>query len=212
MFKKIGISLKCTKKQIIIVGNPDAFYQTKNISLNCQNSGTTLRHLLALLVCSQGKVILSGDYSLQKRPMQRIVEPLIKLGANVHYHKKSIKTAPLKILLAKKLQGGEIHLKIASAQVKSALLFYALLNHKKIILKGKISSRNHTENLLHYLGANIQYGDKIISLAPLSTRYRLPSLKISIPADPSSTLFYLFLFQQLKKILQCLLCPTIITI
>lgn len=202
--RKIGIKITLKNSTLIIAGNPDLFYQAKNLKLDCQNSGTTLRHLIALLVNSEGQITLTGDNSLQSRPMNRIVDPLLKLGAKIIYLKKHSTTAPLKIMATKKLKSGTINLNVASAQVKSALLLYAALNRKSIKLKGKIQSRNHTENFLKYLGTKIITTHKKISF---SLKKPLPSFHLSIPADPSSTLYYLFLFQFCRKNSACLQLP-----
>jgi 3-phosphoshikimate 1-carboxyvinyltransferase len=189
--KKLGLQYKKKKNSITITGNPALFYQAKNLVLNCKNSGTTIRHLLALLVGSQGNVILKGDKSLSLRPMERILTPLQIWGGHFERPKTKSKTLPLKITGAKKLRGGTYMLPIASAQVKSALLFYALLYKKILTIKGKIQSRNHTENFFKYLKIPIHITPKKISM---NAAQKIPSFSVQIPADPSSTIYYLFLY------------------
>lgn len=197
--KNIGITIKSIKSKVNslkISGNPEAFYRAKNLTLDCKNSGTTLRHLCAMLVGSMGNITLKGDSSLNSRPMERIVTPLKKLGALISYLNKNAKTAPIKIQKADKLLNGKHHLKIASAQIKSSLLFYAILNRKKILLTGKLSSRDHTENLLTYLGIKYLNHKKKIQL---NSKQNIPAFSLRIPADPSTTLYYLFIFTMTQK-------------
>jgi len=189
--KKLGFHYKKNKDFISIKGNPDIFYQAQNITLDCKNSGTTIRHLLALLVGSKGNVILKGDQSLSLRPMERILNPLEKLGGQFQRPKLLAKTLPLTINSSHKSRDGNYHLPIASAQVKSALLFYALLYKKKMEITGKIQSRNHTENFFKYLNLPINTSSKKITL---QTCKKIPPFEVHIPADPSSTIYYLFLY------------------
>ena len=189
--KTLGLKVIKRKYHIQVMGNPDAFSQAKDLKLNCQNSGTTIRHLLALLAGSKGRITLTGDKSLRTRPMGRILEPLKQWGAKFQTPLKARQTLPITIDQAPILTGGVHVLKTASAQVKSALLFYALLYQKKIQLKGKLQSRNHTENFLRYLQIPFKSKNNTLQLlVPTS----VPSFTTTIPADPSSTIYYLFLF------------------
>lgn len=200
--KKLGIKIyeSKNKQKIEVIGldykeGKKPIYH--DLTLDCKNSGTTIRHLVAILSSTKFPITITGDVSLKKRPMDRIVDPLVKLGANIKYLGKN-KTAP--IYITPTLQGlrdGNVELKVASAQVKSALLFYALVNQKKITLTGKIQSRDHTEKLFQFLNLPLKLNRKKITFIP---QYNpIPSFHLKVPADPSSFLYYIFLFSLLKK-------------
>lgn len=193
--KKLGIKIHLTKNTVQVKGNPDAFYQAKNLALDCQNSGTTIRHLIAMLSGSQGNITLTGDASLKKRPMKRILDPLKKWGA-----KFENEVAPIIINKSTELTQGSYRrfhqLKVASAQIKSALLLFGLLYKKPIQLRGKLASRNHTENFLRFLSIPYKQNAKGIALNFTGV---IPSFETLIPADPSSTIFYLFIFALTQK-------------
>ncbi len=150
---------------------------------DCQNSGTTARHLISLLCASQiaGKMI--GDTSLQGRDMLRITSHLMASGAKLKMTNE--RYLPIEVF-ASDLHLSQYELKIASAQVKSSLLYLASLCYRPIKKKKKIHSRNHTENLLTHMGAEINVKSNTLFFTP-PQHFR--PLHFSIPADPSSAAF-----------------------
>lgn len=122
------------------------------ISLDCGNSGTTMRLASGILAGQNFNTTLIGDTSLSKRPMKRIVEPLTLMGANITavdgHAPLTIKGSPL--------HGIEYHSPIASAQVKSSILLAGLNAEGKTTVIEPYPSRDHTERMLKYLGANIE--------------------------------------------------------
>lgn len=173
------------------------FENEKNFSLECKelsnpqkplyvgNSGTTIRLLSGILVGQNFESILEGDESLSKRPMKRIIEPLKLMGANISSKNNDFK-APL--IIKKSLLNGINYVSpIASAQVKSCLLFAGLFAKGKTTITEPFQSRDHSERMLKYLGANIEINGLEIGITP-SALY--PS-DLIIPGDISSAAFFL---------------------
>lgn len=151
-----------------------------NVVLNCQNSGTTAR-LLAGLVAGLGvKARFVGDSSLVQRPMDRVTEPLTKLGASFRKTDGCLFES-----LGGKIHGGTVNAEVNSAQVKSAVLIAGLFADGNVTYVEQIPTRNHTELMLAAMGANIST-DK---LAATVSKSRLQSLEFDVPVDPSSMAF-----------------------
>ncbi|GMT38276.1 3-phosphoshikimate 1-carboxyvinyltransferase AroA [Helicobacter bizzozeronii] len=179
--------------------------------LNCHNSGTTMRLFAGLLSSSQTlqqHYILSGDSSLNKRPMGRVITPLTQMGAKI-YARAQNSLAPLSILSAP-LHGINYTSPMPSAQVKSAILLATLQANSPTTFSEPFLSRDHTERMLKALGAKIQISDQHITLEPLSKP--LESFEWAIPADPSSAFYFALaalLVPQSRVLLQnVLLNPT----
>jgi len=155
--------------------------------LNAGNSGTTMR-LLGGLLCSQPFLsIITGDASLRSRPMKRLIEPLRLMGAEI-YGRGEDSFAPL-VILGKELRGMDFSLPIPSAQIKSAILLAGLFAQGRTVLRQPIPSRDHTERLLKYMGAELRSDGNVISLNPLSSP--LVSISFRVPGDISSGAYFL---------------------
>ncbi len=185
--KKLGVKIIKKNKKYMVFGNGlGSFRKPKNNFLYAGNSGTLARLLIPIIgTQSNLKIKISGDKSLNKRDMKRIVEPLSKIGCT--FYPKNKTTLPLTI------QGTDLPLAqkhfetIGSAQVKSAILFAALNTPGTTKIQVKKISRNHTENLLSALNADIKIkkngkGD----LISLKGQKSLFGFNIEIPGDPSS--------------------------
>jgi len=165
------------------------------IPLDCGNSGTAMRLLCGYLSSKEGNFTLTGDKYLQARPMKRVIEPLNKIGANIT-SKGSSKVeckAPLHIKGVKNLKAFSYESSISSAQVKTAMILAALQASGICTYKEKALSRDHSENILKAMGANIKIcADKSIKISPLSLSKNLflNPLNIKIPSDPSSGFFF----------------------
>lgn len=152
------------------------------------NSGTGFRLILGMLagLSNFGFASLTGDFSLRNRPMKRVVDPLLSLGAKI-YGRNNASRAPLSVI-GSKLKGGSINLKVASAQLKSALLLSCLNASEPLLLTEPAPSRNHTEIMLKSFGANLEQIDNLtLKLIPSE----LKATEISIPGDISSAAFLL---------------------
>jgi 3-phosphoshikimate 1-carboxyvinyltransferase len=152
--------------------------------LDCGNSGTTTRIISGLLSGQPFSSSLTGDASIQKRPMKRVIEPLCLMGADIR-SKLDNGCAPL-IISPSLLHGIEYFSPVASAQVKSCLLMAGLYAEGSTTVIEPALSRNHTEIMLKALGADIKSEGLSVTLTPGS---RLYSQDIAVPGDISSAAF-----------------------
>lgn len=161
--------------------------QESNDVLDCGNSGTTIRLLSGLLAAQPFFSVLTGDASIRRRPMGRIVQPLQQMGAQVWGRGGGL-NAPL-ALRGGGLRGIRYEMPVASAQVKSALILAALFAEGETYLKEPAPSRDHTERMLRAMGADIDTADGWLRVAPLTEALR--PLDMSIPADISAAAFWM---------------------
>ncbi len=154
--------------------------------LDCGNSGTGMRLFCGLLSSAEGHFILTGDKYLRRRPMKRVTAPLISIGAKLDGRKNG-DLAPLSIRGAS-LKAFEYESKIASAQVKSAMILAALRADGVCTYSEPELSRDHTERMLKGMGADIKIEGCKTTIRPLKNL--LSPLKIRVPADPSSAFFF----------------------
>ncbi|MFC1571335.1 3-phosphoshikimate 1-carboxyvinyltransferase [Candidatus Margulisiibacteriota bacterium] len=183
--QKLGISIgirdpksEIRTRKIIINGKGLKGLQASKGVLDVGNSGTTIRLLSGILAGQSFATKITGDESIQKRPMMRIVKPLRSMGAKIEGMERSRDGeifAPLTIS-GGKLSAIEYELPVASAQVKSAVLLAGLFAEGKTTVIEKNKARDHTERMLAYFGAS-QRG--------------FAGKEIDIPGDLSSTAFFL---------------------
>jgi 3-phosphoshikimate 1-carboxyvinyltransferase len=161
----------------------DALHEPHTV-IDCGNSGTSMRMLLGLLAGRPFHSILAGDDSLSRRPMARVVEPLRRMGARVDGRDDG-RLAPL-VIRGGGLQGMRHDLRVASAQVKSALVLAGLQADGVTEITEPAPSRDHTERMLAAFGAPVQtHGDT------LRVERGAPSaFELDIPGDPSSAAFF----------------------
>ena len=164
----------------------DALKEASNV-LDAQNSGTTMRLLGGLLASQPFLSVITGDASLRSRPMDRLIEPLKLMGADVSGRGQD-SFAPL-VIKGKKLRGIDFTLPVPSAQIKSAILLAGLFARGNTVLHQRIVSRDHTERMLRRMGASLESKGNSISLLPLNSP--LTSLSMRIPGDISSAAYFL---------------------
>lgn len=153
-------------------------------TLRCGNSGTTARLMLGLLAGHAFPARLDGDASLRRRPMRRVTDPLVLMGATV-VEEGPDGRLPLTI------RGGALHTidyatPVASAQIKSAILFAGLTGKVEVVVREPARSRDHTERLLRYLGVDLQTRGTVVRLGAAGP---LPSFRLAVPGDASSAAF-----------------------
>lgn len=181
---QIDFDLKNPKSSVVhIQGRGVGGFQKPSQLLDCGNSGTTMRTILSILAAQKFETILSGDESLNRRPMKRVTEPLTKMGGKFELTKDNF--APIKVLPAQ-LHGIDYDLKIASAQVKTAIILAGLLATGKTKITGLIHSRDHTERMLPYYGVKLELESNSISI---QGGQKLKAQNITVPGDPSSAAF-----------------------
>lgn len=185
-FRKMGISIENTPEHILIHGKGLHGFKAPGSVLDTGNSGTTTRLISGILAAQPFETTLTGDASIQKRPMRRIMEPLSMMGANI----TSINAndcAPLCIKGAP-LHGIHYHSKVASAQVKSAILLAGLYADGITSVTEPTVSRNHSEIMLNYFGASVQTEGTTASVYPNPD---LHGQKVSVPGDISSAAYFI---------------------
>ena len=154
--------------------------------LNVGNSGTTIRLMTGLLAGQPFLSILTGDSSIRKRPMGRVTEPLKEMGASIS-GRQNATLAPLAI------QGGPLRpikfvSPVASAQVKSAILLAGLYAKAQTTVWEPHKSRDHTERMLAYLGAEIEVRDRVVKISGSTS---LEGKPVEVPGDISSAAFFM---------------------
>jgi len=186
-FKTLGIKIEEKNPgELLIHGKGPAGLRKPARPLYLGNSGTTMRLLSGVAAGQNFEVRLTGDASLSKRPMGRVLKPLRLMGAKVKAAKKN-NFAPL-IIRGGNLKGVRYKLPVASAQVKSALLLAGLFARGKTRLIEPDKSRDHTERMLKYLGVKIDVDGLKLSI---TGGQRVRAKDIYIPADISSAAFFL---------------------
>lgn len=187
--RQLGVHIEQSSGTVHIEGVGLQGLKAVKQPIDCGNSGTALRLLAGVLAGRTFDSTLQGDNSLNSRPMERIVVPLTKMGARIDAHQRGAKiTAPLTIHGNPLLQGIDYSLPIASAQVKSCLLFAGLSARGKTHLVEHQPTRDHTERLLQAFGADIQISQNQILLTPGKI---LQGQEITIPGDLSSAAFFI---------------------
>jgi 3-phosphoshikimate 1-carboxyvinyltransferase len=153
--------------------------------IDCGNSGTTLRLLMGILAGQTGTFVLTGDASLRRRPMRRVATCLQALGANLALPEGD--HAPV-VVTGGPLRGAAVEGKVASAQVKSAVLLAGLLADGQTRYREPEDTRDHTERMLRALGVPIdRTADGGWVLTPVAA---LPPRDWQVPGDPSSAAFF----------------------
>jgi 3-phosphoshikimate 1-carboxyvinyltransferase len=180
------VSVEEGNLEIIPPGEPP----TDPLTIDCENSGTTARLLTGLLAGWLPKdgpeVVLVGDASLTRRPMNRVVEPLRSMGANITYLETDGRL-PVRIRGAQ-LVGIDHRLSVPSAQVKSALLLAGLFARGRTTVAGAGGSRDHTELFFHTMGIDCRE-DSESSRLSVTGPVRCGMFDIKVPGDPSSAAF-----------------------
>jgi 3-phosphoshikimate 1-carboxyvinyltransferase len=182
--RALAVDIRPTESGVTVRGRGLEAWQTPAGDLQCANSGTTMRLLTGLLAGSALHATLVGDVSLQRRPMDRVVRPLRRMGARITAIDGQ---APLYIE-GTALTGVEHQLARPSAQVKSALLLAGLHASGETTVIEPSPTRDHTERLLRVMGASLAVDGNRITVRRAQ---RLAPLVFSVPGDFSSAAFLL---------------------
>lgn len=187
--KMLGASIKKNTEQknykYTVIGRGLNGLNKPSDILDVGNSGTTIRLLSGLLAGQKFNSTLTGDESIQKRPMGRIIKPLRKMGASIS-GKDNDRYAPLEII-GSKLKGCLIDTGVASAQVKSCILLAGLYADGETVVSEPLKSRDHTERMLKAAGAKINVSGNSIVMNP----GELNSFNVRIPGDVSTAFFFI---------------------
>lgn len=155
-------------------------------AVDCGNAGTGLRLLAGLLAGQQFDSTLTGDESLSRRPMRRVIDPLARMGAKIYAREGGL--PPLQICGKRTLCGIDYALPVASAQVKSAILLAGLYARGETFVHEPHPTRDYTERMLSAFGWPMEFG---AGWAKLSGGHRMRATDIVVPADFSSAAFFL---------------------
>lgn len=189
-FSKMGVNIDQHDNEIIVHGVGLQGLKKPGSDIDLGNSGTSMR-LMSGLLCGQSfSSTLKGDASLSSRPMKRIVAPLTTMGANISSNKGG--RPPLEINPSEKLKAFSYELPIASAQIKSCLMFAGLYADGPVVIKEKIQTRDHTELMFKKFGIHVSIeeseGLKEIHVLPPKA---IDATNINIPGDFSSAAFFI---------------------
>lgn len=182
--QRLGISIEDIDDTIIVHGQGLKGLTPPGQALNVGNSGTTIRLLSGILSAQDFATEISGDNSITRRPMDSILEPLRLMGADI-VSKFDNNCAPL-VIQPSRIRGITYHSAIASAQVKSSILFAGLYADAETVVNEPYQSRNHTELMLQAFGARISHGFHQTILQPVK---KLNAIEIDIPGDISSAAY-----------------------
>ena len=158
--------------------------------LDAGNSGTTVRLLMGLLAAQNFLTVFTGDNSLRRRPLARVIKPLSLMGASVFARNDNFLPAAV-LPVNNKLRGITYQMPVASAQVKSAILLASLFADSPTTIIEPAPSRDHTELMLEAFGVRLERSVNSVKIFP-ADKLTAPE-KISVPADISSAAFFIVL-------------------
>lgn len=185
-FRKLGIEIENSPEEILIHGKGLHGLHSPSEILDAGNSGTTTRLISGILAAQNFDVTLTGDASICKRPMKRIITPLSMMGAKIT-SKNGNDCAPL-LIEGTTLTGIHYDSPVASAQVKSSILLAGLYADGKTSVTEPFLSRNHTELMLRAFGADITSENTTATVLPDPS---LTAIEIHVPGDISSAAYFI---------------------
>lgn len=185
-FRKMGVEIENSGDVVVIHGRGLHGLCMPEDTLDVGNSGTTTRLMSGILAAQTFTSRVNGDASIQKRPMGRIIKPLAMMGADIRSEMGN-DCAPL-VISGKKLQGIQYNSPVASAQVKSAVLFAGLYADGETSVTEPVLSRNHTELMFEEFGVNIKSEGTTALVQPAEELY---ARKLTVPGDISSAAYFI---------------------
>ena len=185
-FRKLGVTIEQNGTNVKVHGKGFAGLNAPNEVLDVGNSGTSIRLLLGLLSSLPFDITFTGDESIAKRPMKRVVDPLREMGAQINGRDDG-NLVPLTVK-GSALTGIEYELPVASAQVKSAILLAGLQADGKTTVIEKERTRDHTEKMIQAFGGSVSVDGLRITVEGGQT---LKGGHITVPGDISSAAFWL---------------------
>ena len=185
-FKKMGVSIENNGNTVLIKGNGLHSLKTPSFALDAGNSGTAIRLMSGILAAQNFNSAIDGDESIRTRPMKRIITPLSMMGAEI-ISKYNNDCAPL-LINGKKLNSIHYNSPVASAQVKSSILFAGLYAEGETKVTEPYLSRNHTELMFKYFGIDV---DSHGTTATVRTADEFEGRKVIVPGDLSSAAYFI---------------------
>ena len=181
--RRLGIAVDAKGEHVRIAGKGLDGLKASRKAIDAENSGSTIRMMSGVLAGQNFTSTITGDSSLRRRPMRRVVDPLRQMGADIHSTDGD--RAPLEI------RGGKLHaidyaLPMPSAQVKSAILLAGLYADGVTIVREAVRTRDHTEVALREFGTNVTVAKGEVRIEP---RPKLQPRQLIVPGDLSSAVF-----------------------
>ncbi len=177
----LGVAIETVEGDVVVRGGA---LRDPAVALDCMNSGSTARMLLGACAGANVRARFDGDASLRRRPLEPVAAQLRAFGANVETTHGRL---PLELRGTPEIQTRRFILLAPSAQVKSALLFAGLFAGVPVTIEGDRGSRDHTERLLHYLGADIEWNGRSIRLGAARPGGR----SVEVAGDFSAAAFFI---------------------
>lgn len=186
-FRSLGVNIEDDGTTITVEGQGFAGLKKAKNTIDVGNSGTTIRLMLGILAGCPFETRLAGDASISKRPMNRVMLPLNQMGAECQGVQQT-EFPPISIRGTQNLQPIDYTMPVASAQVKSAILFAALQAEGTSVVVEKEKTRDHTEEMIRQFGGTLEVdGKKIMLTGP----QQLTGQNVVVPGDISSAAFFL---------------------
>lgn len=187
-FRRMGVDIEIDGDRLTVQGVGKYGLKKPVGDLFCDNSGTTMRLLSGLLAFQNFDSVLTGDESLSKRPMARVADPLSRMGASISLEDGH---APIGIS-GRNLNGIEYEPRVASAQIKSAVLLAGLGAKGITTVIEKVPTRDHTERMLRWMGVDLKEHEiKGSTAISVKGSEALTARDIHVPSDISSAMFFL---------------------
>ncbi|SDG55193.1 3-phosphoshikimate 1-carboxyvinyltransferase [Selenomonas sp. WCT3] len=175
--------------ELIVTGNGLRGLKEPQTIIDAGNSGTTLRLMMGILAPQPFLTTFTGDASLHKRPMGRVIAPLSQMGAKI-YGRQANQKLPITIVpQEKKLKGMTYNSPVASAQVKSAILLAGMYAEGDTTVVEPFTSRDHTERMLEAFGVHTEKNGTAVTIHPVA-EFKAPK-EIEVPGDISSAAYWL---------------------
>lgn len=168
----------------VVVTPPETLREPGDV-IDCGNSGTSLRLLTGVLSGVPGLSVLTGDASLRRRPVRRVIDPLRRMGADLRAREGD--RLPPVVIRGGPLRGARHVLEVASAQVKSAILLAGLLAEGETVVVEPEKSRDHTERMLTGMGVPVRVSGLEVAVSAARPR----GGRVDVPGDISSAAFFL---------------------
>ena len=175
--------------ELIVTGHGLHGLHEPDTIIDAGNSGTTLRLMMGILAPQPFLTTFTGDASLHKRPMARVIKPLARMGAQIYGRQQNQKLPITIVPTGKKLQGMCYESPVASAQVKSAILLAGMYAEGDTTVVEPFTSRDHTERMLDAFGVHTEQDGTAVTIHPV-TEFKAPE-SIEVPGDISSAAYWL---------------------
>ncbi|HOK33333.1 MAG TPA: 3-phosphoshikimate 1-carboxyvinyltransferase [Fervidobacterium sp.] len=188
ILRAMGIEIERKENEVIVEGKGLYGLSEPDGVLDARNSGTTMRLLLGLLAAQSFYAVITGDESLRKRPMKRVIEPLSKMGSQF-FGRQGGSLAPITVIGNQNLRPVTYRTPVASAQVKSAILLAGLYADGDTTVIEPAKSRDHTERMLRCFGAQVYEEGTSVTIHGIANK--LEAKEIFVPGDISSAAFFI---------------------